>query len=80
MLFIIRHFVFVFPFLFFPGINGMFVPFLTIMPENQEQLNKVKLSLDSLPFYEGFVLNKETGSHLMAVTFSQSEINSKNRI
>jgi predicted RND superfamily exporter protein len=58
----------------------MFVPFLTVMPENQEQLNKVKFSLDSLPFYEGFVLNKETGSHLMAVTFSQSEINSKNRI
>ena len=30
MLFIIRHFVFVFPFLFFPGINGMFAPW----PEN----------------------------------------------
>jgi len=58
----------------------MFVPFLTLMPENQEQLNKVKLSLDSLPFYDGFVLNKETSAHLMAVTFSQSEINSKNRI
>jgi uncharacterized protein len=58
----------------------MFVPFLTHIPENQEQLNSVKLSLDSLPFYEGFVINKETSSHLMAVTFSQSEINSKNRI
>jgi predicted RND superfamily exporter protein len=58
----------------------MFVPFLTLMPENQEQLNRVKLSLDSLPFYDGFVLNKETSAHLMAVTFSQSEINSKNRI
>ncbi len=58
----------------------MFVPFLTLMPENQEQLNRVKLSLDSLPFYDGFVLNEETSAHLMAVTFSQSEINSKNRI
>ncbi|MCZ2249148.1 MAG: MMPL family transporter [Bacteroidia bacterium] len=58
----------------------MFVPFLPNMPESQEDLNKVKLSLDSLPFYNGFVINKETGAHLMAITFSQSDINTKHRI
>jgi predicted RND superfamily exporter protein len=58
----------------------MFVPFITHMPHNQQQLDKIKLSLDSLPFYDGFILNKKEEAHLMAVTFSQSEINTKNRI
>ncbi|MFN7294637.1 MAG: efflux RND transporter permease subunit, partial [Bacteroidota bacterium] len=58
----------------------MFVPFITHMPNNQQQLDKIKLSLDSLPFYDGFILNKKEEAHLMAVTFSQSEINTKNRI
>ncbi len=57
----------------------MFVPFLPHLPETQDELNRVKASLDSLPFYEGFVLNKKEGSHLMAITFSQIDINSKAR-
>lgn len=57
-----------------------FVPFLTHMPETEQDIQNIKLSLDSLPFYEGFVMNMKENAHLMAVTFSQSEINSKNRI
>ncbi len=57
-----------------------FTPFLTRLPETQADVDLIKESLDSLPFYNGFIFNKKTNAHLMAVTFGQNDLNSKNRI
>jgi hypothetical protein len=57
-----------------------FIPFISRIPETQADVDKIKLSLDSLPFYNGFVFNKESHTHLMAITFGKNDLDSKNRI
>lgn len=47
---------------------------------SQEELDSIKSIILSLPFYEGFIINKESGSTLMAITFDRSKLNTKNRI
>lgn len=56
------------------------LPLLKNKPKSQQELDSIKLIIDNLPFYQGFILNKETGSTIMAITFDKVKLNSKNRI
>ncbi len=47
---------------------------------SQAEMDSIKMVIDSLPFYNGFILNKETGATVMAVTFDKAKLNTKNRI
>jgi len=46
----------------------------------QAEVDSLKLEIESLPFYRGFVQNPETGATVMAITFDKTKINTKNRI
>ena len=55
-----------------------FVPLLRSMPVSQAEVDSLKSKISRLPFYDGFVYNGD--AHLMAVTFDQAKLNSKDRI
>lgn len=55
-----------------------FVPLLKKKPTTQSEVDSLKSKISSLPFYQGFVYNED--AHLMAVTFDQAKLNSKDRI
>ena len=55
-----------------------FVPLLKQKPSSQAEVDSLKSKIATLPFYEGFVYNGD--AHLMAVTFDQAKLNSKDRI
>lgn len=55
-------------------------PLMTGPVATQEELDVIHEQIDNLPFYKGFILNKETGATVMAVTFDKQKLNSKNRI
>ncbi len=50
------------------------------LPQSQQELDSIKKTIMSLPFYEGLIYNKETGATLMAITFIKKDLNSKHRI
>jgi predicted RND superfamily exporter protein len=49
-------------------------------PKTQAELDSLKDVVLSIPFYEGFLLNKETGATMMMVTLNQKELQNKNRV
>lgn len=49
-------------------------------PKTQLELDSIKEIIYSLPFYDGLVINKETNTTLMAITFDDKKLNSKERI
>ena len=55
-----------------------FKPLLSKKPSNQAEIDTLKKQISNLPFYEGLVYNGE--AQLMAVTFDQAKLNSKDRI
>jgi predicted RND superfamily exporter protein len=55
-------------------------PVIKSKPTSQAELDSLKAIIDNLPFYQGFIVNKETGANLMAITFDRTKLNSKNRI
>jgi predicted RND superfamily exporter protein len=57
-----------------------FLPVISRVPQSQEELDSLKNVIESLPFYDGLVYNKETGASLMAITFTKKDLNSKSRI
>lgn len=57
-----------------------FKQIITQAPKSQAELDSLREVIESLPFYDGLVYNKETGANLMAITFSKKDLNSKNRI
>lgn len=57
-----------------------FKPIITSKPKTQKELDSLREVIESLPFYEGLVYNKETGASLMAITFTKKDLNSKSRI
>jgi len=57
-----------------------FVPLMPRKPSSQAQIDSLKNLIYSLPFYEGLVLNKETGVTLIAVTLDNRLLNTKKRI
>lgn len=57
-----------------------FVPVVKRVLLSQHELDSVKEIIQSLPFYEGLIYNKERGATLMAITFSKKDLNTKHRI
>lgn len=62
-----------------------FLPLVPRKPTNQVMVDSIRATIGSLPFYQGFVQDSAaaatgTGAHLMAITFDQSDLNSKSRI
>lgn len=57
-----------------------FAPVISRTPQSQSELDSLKTVIESLPFYDGLVYNKETGAQLMAITFTKKDLNSKSRI
>lgn len=57
-----------------------FKPLVTRRPESQEEVDSLRSSLESLPFYSGLLFNPETQATLMAITFDQAKLNTKGRI
>jgi predicted RND superfamily exporter protein len=55
-----------------------FKPLLTAKPKTQIELDTLKSKISNLPFYEGLVY--QGNAHIMAVTFDQAKLNSKDRI
>ncbi len=53
---------------------------ITKRPETQEEVDSIKKVIYSLPFYEGLIINKKDHVTVMAVTFTQKDLNSKNRL
>ena len=49
-------------------------------PKNQAELDSLKTIIERLPFYDGFIFNKETHANVMAVTFDKKDLDSKNRL
>jgi len=58
----------------------IFRPLVTQRPKTQAEVDSIKTNLHNLPFYKGLFYNPESHDYLMAITLSQKEINSKNRI
>jgi predicted RND superfamily exporter protein len=53
---------------------------MTSAVTRQTQADSLREALLGLPFYEGLILNKESGATLMAITFKKEDLNSARRI
>jgi predicted RND superfamily exporter protein len=49
-------------------------------PKNQAELDSLREIVLAIPFYDGFLINKETGATLMMVTLDQKKLANKNRV
>jgi len=49
-------------------------------PVTLKEFDSVKKVIYGLPFYEGFLLSKTTGSTLMLITFKEADLNSSDRL
>jgi predicted RND superfamily exporter protein len=50
------------------------------LPKTQEEADSIKKVIYNLPAYEGLIINKKDNVTVMAVTFTQKELNTKNRL
>jgi predicted RND superfamily exporter protein len=57
-----------------------FTPLILQPLQNQDELEALKDRILTLPFYDGLVYNKTTGSTLMAITFTNKDLNTRHRI
>lgn len=57
-----------------------FLPLIKSRPETQAQVDSIHQELLHLPFYEGLLFNPETQATVMAITFDQNKLNTKDRI
>jgi hypothetical protein len=62
--------------------NEKFVykPVVSVKPETQEEADSIRDVIYSLPFYDGLIINKKDHVTVMAITFTQKELNTKNRL
>ena len=47
---------------------------------SQKEVDSLKAEILNMPFYEGFVYNKETGATLLLITFKKKDLDSKRRL
>ncbi|PBQ33302.1 patched family protein [Sphingobacteriaceae bacterium] len=47
---------------------------------SQKEVDSLKAEILNMPFYEGFVYNKETGATLLMITFKKKDLDSKRRL
>ena len=56
-----------------------FKPIVQHKPETQEELDSIRQMINSLPFYDGVIYNKETGALMIPVTLDKDLVNSESR-
>jgi len=56
-----------------------FKPIVQQKPKTQEELDSLRKIINSLPFYDGVIYNKETGALMIPVTLDKEMVNSENR-
>ncbi|MFO7615255.1 MAG: MMPL family transporter [Bacteroidales bacterium] len=49
-------------------------------PRSQEELDSLRDVVFGIPFYEGFLLNRETGATLMMITLDKEELKTRNKV
>ncbi len=57
-----------------------FLPVVNQKPETQEEMDSIKKVILSLPFYENFLYNPETGVTQLMVTLDKNMLNTKERV
>jgi predicted RND superfamily exporter protein len=57
-----------------------FIPLIQHPVTSQKDVDSLKKEILDMPFYEGFVYNKETGANLAAITFKKKDLDSKRRL
>lgn len=57
-----------------------FVPLQTSQPQTQHELDTLLDKVLSLKFYDGIIFNTKTHATLMAVTFNEKDLNTRNRL
>lgn len=57
-----------------------FLPIIKKKPETQAELDSIRDVIYNYPFYEGLAYARESGATVMAITFTQQLLNSKDRI
>jgi predicted RND superfamily exporter protein len=55
-------------------------PLVSRSPETKEEVDSIRRSIRQLPFYKGIVYNDTAHSTLMAITFDNAMLNTKNRL
>jgi predicted RND superfamily exporter protein len=55
-------------------------PIVSQRPTTQTEVDSIKEVVLSLPFYKGFIYNDTAHSTLMAITFDNKQLNTKNRL
>jgi uncharacterized protein len=49
-------------------------------PRSQAELDSLRKVVLAIPFYEGFLINKETGATMMMITLDKNELKNKDRV
>ncbi len=57
-----------------------FSPLLKSSPTSQMQVDSIRKQVLNLPFYKGLIYNPESSATLMAITFTNKDLNTKHRI
>ncbi len=57
-----------------------FKPIMGALPQNQDALNEIEKALSTNKLYEGILLNSETNTTLMAISFDKKVLNSPERV
>lgn len=57
-----------------------FKPLTSILPKNQKSLDSLLKKANSLKFYEGIIFSEKNNCTLMAITFKETILNTKNRL
>ncbi|MFN8153872.1 MAG: hypothetical protein U0Y08_06240 [Bacteroidia bacterium] len=55
-------------------------PLVTDPLPSQAAVDSIRDIIFNLPFYEGFIISKESHATLMAITFDKNKLNTKNRL
>lgn len=56
-----------------------FVPIVAQKPRLQSEVDSIRLKINRLPFYQGFIVSEDGKAHLMAVTLDQQKLNDESR-
>jgi uncharacterized protein len=56
------------------------IPIFSRKPQSQQELDSLKQVINELPFYKGIIYNDTLHSTLMAITFDNKLLNTKNRL
>jgi hypothetical protein len=57
-----------------------FAPIIPQRPSTQEEVDRIKESIYSLPFYSGLLYNHQTSVNLLAITLNEKKLKTKERI